>query len=80
MAACRGKLFSRAMLSQLLRPLSIGGGPPGGAAKEEDLEEALREGRGGVPEGRAGARLSCGAEGRGGGVPGGSVSRKELLP
>eukprot|EP00964_Phaeocystis_antarctica_P148154 scaffold114910_cov21-Phaeocystis_antarctica.AAC.1 len=78
MAACRGKLFSRAMLSQLLRPLSIGGGPPGGAAKEEDLEEALREGRGGVPEGRAGAALSCGAEGRGG-VPGGSTAPKELL-
>ena len=75
MAACRGVLFSRAVLSQL-RLLTIGEGPP----EEEALEEALREGRGGVPEGRAGARLSCGAEGRGGGVPGGSVSRKELLP
>ena len=81
MAACRGALFSRAVLSQL-RPLTIGEGPPEEeeGLEEEALEEALREGGGGVPEGGAGAALSCGAEGRGGGVPGGSVSRKELLP
>jgi hypothetical protein len=79
MAACRRAPFScdgTPLLSQLIRLLSIGGAPP---EEEAALEEARREGSGGVPEGRAGAALSCGAEGRGGGVPGGT-SRKEALP